>query len=52
MLLGRDQIVTGRDLENAIEERTYLMAREGDGLIEGSGIPPCRHAGGEQRLHF
>ena len=52
MLVGGDQVVAGRNLKNAIEQRTHLMPAKFDGVIDGLGIPARRHSGGKQRLHF
>ena len=52
VLLGRDQVVAGRNLKNPVKERAHLMSAEFDGVIDGLGIPTSRHSGGKQGFHF
>jgi hypothetical protein len=52
MLVGRDQIVAGRNLKHSIKERAHLMAAAFEAVIDRLRIPLGRHAGGKQSLHF
>ena len=52
MLLGRDQVMPGRNLMNSVKQRTHLMSAELDGVIDGLGIPARGHSRGKQRFHF
>ena len=52
MFVGREQIMPGWDLQNAIKERAHLVAAEFDRLIDGPGVPARGYTGREQGLHL
>ena len=52
MLVGRDQVVAGRNLKYSIVKRARLMVAILDAMIDRLGIPPGRHASRKQGLDF
>lgn len=52
VLIGGDQVVTGRHLKHAVEQRANLMASTFHRLRDRFGIPTRRNAGGEQGFHL
>ena len=52
MLVGRDQVVAGRNLKYSIVKCARLMVAVLDAVIDRLGIPPGRHASGKQGLDF
>src|SRR5215469_8468238 len=52
VLVGRDQVVSGRDLKHSVKERTCRMAAVFDTVIDRLRVPTRRHTCGKQRLGF
>jgi hypothetical protein len=50
VLVGHQHEMPGRDLENALIQRSQLRRAEREVVVDRLFVPPCRHSGGKQRL--